>query len=97
MLLTFLRKAPPAAPVPPPRLAYRLRSWPELPSAFCTADVLRSLSRMSLGPVTSHWFSRKTRLDPHMATRLLDRLVAQGAVERLELMPLPGTRQEYAK
>lgn len=51
---------------------------------------------MSLGPVTSHWFRRKTRLDPDMATRLLDQLVAQGAVERFELMPLPVT-QEYAK
>lgn len=93
-MFSFFRKSSPA---PAAWVGYRLRNWPELPSALRTADVLRSLSRMSLGPVSKSWFTAKTRLSSSAAAQLLEELVSQGAVEKIDLVPLHRGQQEYAK
>jgi hypothetical protein len=69
--------------------AYRLRAWPELPPPLRTAQVLRTLSRMTLEPVTHEWFLERTRLEPAQAEALLEALVAQECVERIDFTAAP--------
>lgn len=91
-MLSFLRKKSPAAPT----AAYRLRAWPELPPRCGTAAVFRSLSRMYAGPVSLTWFARNAGMETKAADALLELLVLQGAVEKINLMPLRGMHPEYA-
>jgi hypothetical protein len=67
--------------------AYRLKQWPEIPEHFRTARVLRTCSRMSLGPVTAKWVLNFTGLPAPIASGLMTLLISQGAVERIGLGP----------
>lgn len=62
-------------------MIYRLKQWPDLPTRTRTADVLRALSMMSTRPVNRHWLLTHSKLQAHQVDQLLERLVAQGAVE----------------
>lgn len=66
-------------------LVYRLKHWPELPIRHRTANVYRALSLMSNRPVNRGWFLRHSRIKPKELDGLLDRLVAQGAVEVIDV------------
>jgi hypothetical protein len=61
-------------------LIYRLKHWPWLPPASRTADVFRALSVMSQRPVNRHWILTNSRLRPSQVDKLLERLVAEDAV-----------------
>lgn len=61
---------------------YRLRSWPDLPAEWKTAPLLRTLSQMSVGPMTHDRFLYHSRLKPAHAERVLDQLVQGGFVTR---------------
>lgn len=65
-------------------LIYRLKHWPELPTASRTADVLRTLSVMSHRPVNRHWILAHSRLPAAQVDKLLQRLVADDAVEVID-------------
>jgi hypothetical protein len=67
-----------------PRFAYRLTQWPELEAHEKSVRVLRVLSRMSLGPVTSGWFLVNSGLDHDGASQLMRRLSDAGAVQRID-------------
>jgi hypothetical protein len=66
-------------------LVYRLKQWPELPARHRTAEVYRALSLMSNRPVNRGWFLRHSRMKPKVLDGLIDRLVAQGAVEVIDV------------
>jgi hypothetical protein len=66
------------------RYAYRLKAWPELPVRLRTAPVLRTLSRMTCGPVTHNWFVDSTRLPAERAEALLAHLMEGECVERID-------------
>ena len=70
-------------------LVYRLRKWPELPASHRTADVFRTLSVMSSRPVNRHWMLRNSRLRARQVDALLRGLLAQGAVEALDVSGYP--------
>jgi len=70
-------------------LVYRLRHWPELPSAARTADVLRLLSVMSHRPVNRRWMIAHSRLEATRIDTLLQRLVARGEVEVIDPSHFP--------
>ena len=65
-------------------LVYRLRQWPELPTASRTADVFRALSVMSNRPVNRHWLLTHSKLPARQVDRLLQRLVDDGDVEVID-------------
>ena len=65
-------------------LVYRLREWPELPCAMRTAPVLRVLSLMSNRPVNRQWLANHSQLSSRTLDSLLQRLVAQEAVEVID-------------
>jgi hypothetical protein len=65
-------------------LIYRLRHWPELPASSRTAHVYRTLSMMSTRPVNRHWLLSHSKLPAQQVDRLLQRLVADGAVEVID-------------
>jgi len=71
-------------------LVYRLRHWPELPSAARTADVLRLLSVMSHRPVNRRWMIAHSRLEVTRIDTLLQRLVARGDVEVIDVSRYPS-------
>jgi hypothetical protein len=71
-------------------LIYRLREWPDLPPAQRTANVYRALSLMSTRPVNRGWFLRHSRMKAQELDRLLGRLVAQGAVEIVDISRYPA-------
>ena len=72
------------------RYAYRMRVWPMIPPHLRTAPVLRAMSRMSCGPLTHGWILRNCGLSEGQAECLIDLLVAEGAVERIEFGGPPG-------
>lgn len=74
------------------KLVYRLKHWPELPPRHRTAEVYRALSLMSNRPVNRGWFLRHSRLKARELDGLLDRLIAQGAVEVLDVSSYPDKR-----
>ena len=59
-------------------LVYRLKRWPDLPSAARTADVLRLLSVMSHQPVNRRWMISYSRLGAEHVDALLRGLVDRG-------------------
>lgn len=63
---------------------YRLKHWPHLPSGQKTADIYRTLSVMSNRPVNRRWILASSRMRPEQVDRLLERLVAEGAVEVID-------------
>jgi hypothetical protein len=63
------------------KLVYRLKQWPHLPPRHRTAEVYRALSLMSNRPVNRSWFLRHSRMKAKVLDALIDGLVAQGAVE----------------
>jgi hypothetical protein len=65
-------------------LIYRLKHWPDLPSATKTAGVLRSLSVMSHRPVNRNWLLTQSKLPARQVDRLLQRLIEEGAVEVID-------------
>lgn len=73
-------------------LIYRLRRWPDLPTASRTADVLRLLSVMSHRPVNRRWMLANTRLDAAHLDSLLRRLVEAGAVDVIDSSGFAPTR-----
>lgn len=70
---------------PSEALVYRLKYWPELPARHRTAEAYRALSLMSNRPVNRGWFLRHSRMKAKELDRLLDRLVAEGAIEVLDV------------
>ena len=76
---------PDSRPVPGDTRVFRLKHWPELPSRHRTADVYRALSLMSNRPINRGWILRHSRMDEKELDGLLDRLVAQGAVEAIDV------------
>lgn len=66
-------------------LVYRLKHWPQLPPRHRTAEVYRALSLMSNRPVNRGWFLRHSRMKPKLLDGLIDGLVAQGAVEIIDV------------
>lgn len=62
-------------------MIYKLKRWPDLPSTTRTANVLRALSMMSTRPVNRTWLLAHSKLPAHQVDQLLQRLVAQGAVD----------------
>ena len=66
-------------------LAYRLKHWPSLPPASSIADVYRTLSVMSHRCVSRDWILRTSKLKPAQVDLLLRRLIAQDAVEVIDV------------
>ena len=64
---------------------YRLRHWPELPQSQRIACVYKALSLMSTRPVSREWFLKHSRMKAAQVDRLIDILVAQGAVEVVDV------------
>jgi hypothetical protein len=64
---------------------YRLRHWPELPSAHRTAVVYKALSLMSNRPVNRGWFVRHSRMKQKEVDGLIAELLAQGALEVVDV------------
>ena len=62
-------------------LIYRLKRWPQLPSASMNTDVSRTLSVMSTRPVNRRWILNNSSLQEHEVDSMLERLVEQEAVE----------------
>lgn len=84
--LMELRIATPAEPEPAPGgVTYLLRQWPMLPQASKTADIFRTLSVMSHRRVSRNWILRSSRLTPRQVDGLLASLVAQDAVEIVDI------------
>lgn len=65
-------------------LIYRLKQWPDLPPSSRTADVYRALSVMSHRPVNRHWILAHSKLQAPQVDQLLQRLVAENAVEVID-------------
>lgn len=88
------RPAPQPHPVdegpPGDGLVYRLKRWPELPSAARTADVLRLLSVMSHRPVNRRWMLSYSHLDAEHVDALLRRLVDRGEVDVIDASAFPA-------
>lgn len=79
-----------AEAVPEDGLVYRLKRWPDLPSAARTADVLRLLSVMSHRPVNRRWMLSHSRLDAEHVDALLRRLVDRGEVDVIDASGFPA-------
>lgn len=71
-------------------LVYRLKRWPDLPSAARTAVVLRLLSVMSHRPVNRRWMLSYSRLDAEHVDALLRRLVDRGEVDVIDASGFPA-------
>ncbi|MCJ0766145.1 hypothetical protein [Variovorax terrae] len=69
----------------PPDMAYRLRSWPPLNGSARTAGVLRTLTRMTLGPMSAQRFVTGSGLTQADGERLLKRLVDADYVEEIDI------------
>lgn len=65
-------------------LIYRLRHWPQIPSASKTADIYRTLSVMSNRPVNRRWILNNSSLNARAVDHFLRRLIEQDAVEVID-------------
>ena len=65
-------------------LIYRLKQWPHLPASHKTAHIYRVLSVMSNRPVNRRWLLAHAKLQPDQLDRLLERLVAEDALEVID-------------
>jgi len=103
-LQTWARKAraarrPVRATVPPfggDPLAYRLRGWPELPSAQRTARVLGVMSTMSVRPVRRGWMLEQSKLPPAELDALIARLVREQLLEVIDTSAFLGREPAQA-
>ncbi|MEJ6022146.1 hypothetical protein [Ramlibacter sp. PS4R-6] len=87
--LRFLPSAVEEAACEGDTLVYRLRQWPNLPPVHRTAAVYKALSLMSNRPVSRNWFVRHSRMKAQQIDRLLNSLLAQGAVEVVDVSAFP--------
>lgn len=71
-------------------LIYRLKQWPDLPRNSRTADVFRALSVMSHRPVNRRWILSNSKLRAEQVDLLLQRLVAEDAVEVIDGSKFPS-------
>ena len=76
-------RAAPSVPIGD-ELIYRLKLWPNIPSASKTAGMYRTLSVMSSRPVNRRWILRSSGMQAHEVDLLLRRLVEQGAVDVID-------------
>ena len=65
-------------------LIFRLRAWPQLPESGRTAEIYRMLSVMSSQPVNREWLESRCRMAPQQLEELLQKLVAEGAIEVID-------------
>ena len=65
-------------------MAYRLRTWPQLPPSMKTAGVFRILSVMSQRLVNRRWMLLQSGLDDAQLDHLLQRLRTEGALEEID-------------
>ena len=70
----------------------RLKHWPDLPSRHRTAAVYRAFSVMSNRPVNRSWFLRQSRLKACEVDGLIDGLIAQGVVEKVDISGFAGKK-----
>ena len=70
-------------------LVYRLKHWPDLPTAARTACVLRTLSVMSHRGVNRRWILATSKLKASEVDALLQRLVKQDAVTITDVSRFP--------
>lgn len=78
------RKEAGASIRPAPDLIFRMKSWPELPEDGRTAEIYRVLSVMSNQPVNRNWLLARCSLAPKQLDKLLDHLIADGALEVID-------------
>ena len=71
-------------------MVYRLRHWPDLPSVHRTAAVYRALSLMSNRRVNRRWFLKHSRMKAKQVDKLLGTLLAQGALEIVDVSGYPA-------
>lgn len=67
---------------------YRIRQWPDLPAGFFTPPILGALSRLGRACFSLHSFATAAELKPVTAEALLNVLVTQAAVERVDFFAL---------
>ncbi|HEX7890546.1 MAG TPA: hypothetical protein VF522_14385 [Ramlibacter sp.] len=65
-------------------LIFRLRAWPQLEESGRTAEIYRMLSVMSSQPVNRDWLESRCRMAPQQLDALLQKLVAEGALEVID-------------
>ena len=65
-------------------LIFRMKSWPQLPEDGRTAEIYRVLSVMSNQPVNRQWLLARCSLTPKQLDKLLNQLVADGALEVID-------------
>jgi hypothetical protein len=65
-------------------LIFRLRAWPQLEESGRTAEIYRMLSVMSSRPVNREWLESRCRMAPQQLDELLQKLVAEGALEVID-------------
>jgi len=69
---------------PAPDLIFRMKSWPRLPEDGRTAEIYRLLSVMSSQPVNRQWLLARCSLTPKQLDKLLNHLIADGALEVID-------------
>jgi hypothetical protein len=65
-------------------LIYRLKHWPQIPTASKRVQVYRTLSVMSIRPVNRRWILSHSGLQLREVDRLLQYLIDQDAVEIID-------------
>lgn len=80
----FAARCQSTRPRPGADLIFRMRSWPQLPEDGRTANVYRALSVMSQQPVNRQYLLARCRLAPQQLDKLLQKLVADGALEVID-------------
>jgi hypothetical protein len=73
-----------AQPMQPGEQIYRLKHWPQLPESQKSADIYRTLSVMSSRPINRRWILSSSRMSATEVDNLLQRLIAQDAVEVID-------------
>lgn len=72
-------------------LIFRLKAWPQLPEDGRTAEIYRILSIMSNQPVNRQWLLARWSMAPRKLDELLQRLVADGALEVIDPARFAGS------
>lgn len=80
-----LVEAPATEVNPDEVLAYRLKSWPDLPASMRKAGVYRAMSVMTHRPVSHAWLRRNTLLAEAELERLLQRLMRDDALRVIDV------------
>ena len=77
-------------------LIFRLKAWPQLPESGRTADIYRMLSVMSSQPVNRQWLLARSNMAPPQLDELLQRLMADGALEVIDPARFAGREPRHA-